>query len=421
MSDRKRASLKVEAWPIEQVLPHAKNARVHSDKQIDHLKASIQEFGFVNPCLVDERGELIAGHGRVLAASALGLKTVPVICLGHLSKRQVARLRIADNRIHDLSGFDDGLLAEVLAIIKDDGLEAIGFDDASLAEALARETVGNSPADDDAPEPPAKPVTKPGDCWMLGGHRILCGDATSKDDVATLLGKVRPHLMVTDPPYGVNYDPAWRVRAGTGSKKRLGVVLNDDRADWSEAWKLFPGDVAYVWHGALHTAIVAESLMKSGFDVRSQIIWAKDKFVFGRGDYHWQHEPCWYAVRKRSHWQKDRRQTTIWNISRHGQDGERGENEGEELTTHSTQKPVECMKRPIENNSRKGAAIYEPFSGSGTTIIAAELTGRACYAIEINPAYVDVAILRWQRFTGEKAKHVDGRIFGEAKRRKKNG
>jgi DNA modification methylase len=197
--------------------------------------------------------------------------------------------------------------------------------------------------------------------------------------------------MVTDPPYGVSYDPAWRNRAGLGSTKRIGVAENDDRSDWREAWALFPGEVAYVWHGALHAANVAQSLEANGFQIRSQIIWAKPSLIMGRGHYHWQHEPAWYAVRGNGHWAGDRKQATLWQIANRNQDAE---------TEHSTQKPVECMKRPIENNSSPGDAVYEPFSGSGTTVVAAEMTGRTCHAIELSPGYVDVAVLRWQAFTG---------------------
>jgi DNA modification methylase len=187
--------------------------------------------------------------------------------------------------------------------------------------------------------------------------------------------------------------------------RATGKVLNDDRADWREAWALFPGDVAYVWHGALHAATVAESLEAAGFGIRSQIVWDKGRLVLGRGDYHWQHEPCWYAVRKgaKGHWAGDRKQTTVWQIPHTKSE-----------TGHGTQKPVACMQRPIENNSSAGQAVYEPFSGSGTTIIAAEITGRSCHAIELSPAYVDVAVLRWQAFTGGMAVlEGDGRSFAE--------
>ena len=264
--------------------------------------------------------------------------------------------------------------------------------------------------EDEIPEAPEDPVTRPGDLWILGNHRLLCGDSTVATDVERLLGTVKPLLMVTDPPYGVDYDPVWRNKAGAAATKRTGKVLNDDRADWREAWALFPGDVAYVWHGALHAAVVAESLEAAGFNVRSQIIWAKDRLVLSRGDYHWQHEPCWYAVKKtgKGHWAGDRKQTTLWQIAHRDQDAD---------TVHGTQKPVECMHRPILNNSSPGQAIYEPFMGSGTTLIAAETIGRVCLGIELNPAYVDVAVDRWQQFTGEPAV-LDGedRTFDDLRR-----
>jgi DNA modification methylase len=175
-------------------------------------------------------------------------------------------------------------------------------------------------------------------------------------------------------------------------------VQNDDRSDWSAAWELFPGNIAYVWRAALRAATVAQTLTKEGFEIRAQIIWAKERLVIGRGDYQWQHEPCWYAVRKKGNWTGDRKQTTLWNIPSGGQDAD---------TPHSTQKPVECMRRPLLNNSNRGEAVYDPFLGSGTTLIAAETTGRCCLAIELSPAYVDVAVRRWQAFTGAEASLED--------------
>jgi hypothetical protein len=223
--------------------------------------------------------------------------------------------------------------------------------------------------------------------------------------VKALLADAVPQLMVTDPPYGVKYDPAWRHRVGVNKSSRTGKVKNDDKVDWAEAWRLFPGSIAYVWHGALHATTVAESLAREGFGIRAQIIWAKERLVFGRGDYHWQHEPCWYAVRAKGHWTGDRKQTTLWTIPSGGQDAE---------TRHGTQKPVECMRRPMLNHTRPGDAVYEPFLGSGTTLIAAEATGRVCFAVELDPIYVDVAVRRWQAFTGAQATLVaDGRSFDD--------
>ena len=212
--------------------------------------------------------------------------------------------------------------------------------------------------------------------------------------------------MVTDPPYGVDYDPAWRHRASVNRSKRTSKVANDKRADWEIAWTLFSGSIAYVWHGALHAATVAESLTRQGFSIRAQIIWAKERLVIGRGDYHWQHEPCWYAVRTKGHWTGDRKQTTLWAIPSGNQDAQ---------TPHSTQKPVECMRRPMQNNSGPGQPVYEPFLGSGTTLIAAETIGRVCLALELEPRFVDVAIRRWQAFTGCNATRLsDGQPFNAA-------
>jgi len=274
-------------------------------------------------------------------------------------------------------------------------LALTGFDIGDIEALFAISTAGLTDPDE-VPHAPEVPVSTLGDVWVLGRHRLICGDSTDAATVATVLDGVRPNLMVTDPPYGVGYDPAWRNRAGISTTERTGKVLNDDRADWREAWALFPGDVAYVWHGALHATTVAESLVASSFEIRAQIVWAKDRLVMGRGHYHWQHEPCWYAVRAggTGHWSGDRKQTTLWQIPNRAQDTD---------TTHGTQKPVECMRRPIVNNSSPGQAVYEPFSGSGTTLIAAEMEGRACHAVELSPAYVDVAVLRWQAFTGKTA------------------
>jgi DNA modification methylase len=389
---------------VAELVPYARNARTHSDAQVARIAASIREFGWTNPILVDGDRGVIAGHGRLLAARKLGMAEVPVIELSHLSEAQKRAYVLAGNRLALDAGWDEDLLRIELGDLKLDGfdLSLTGFDADEISKILIEATDGLTDPDQ-VPEPPANPVSRPGDLRNLGRHRLLCGDATDGGTVSRALGGVRPHLMVTDPPYGVAYDPAWRNRAGVSSTARTGKVENDDRADWREAWALFPGEVAYVWHGALHATTVAESLVACGFDIRAQIIWAKDRLVLGRGHYHWQHEPAWYAARGTGHWTGDRKQTTLWHIASTGQDTE---------TVHGTQKPVECMRRPIENNSSLGQAIYEPFSGSGTTIVAAEMTGRCCHAIELSPAYVDVAVLRWQAFTGQEAVlDAEGRSF----------
>jgi DNA modification methylase len=250
------------------------------------------------------------------------------------------------------------------------------------------------------------------------GHRLICGDATNAADVDSVLNGDAPHLMVTDPPYGVNYRPAWRNEALPVWKKSraTGVVQNDDRCDWREAWQLFAGDVAYVWHAGNKAHIVAESLIACGLEVRAQIVWAKQNFVIGRGDYHPQHEPCLYMVRKgkKGHWNGDRKQSTVWEIRNGSSVG--GGDSDDKHTGHGTQKPVECMLRPIRNNSKPGDLVYEPFSGSGTTIIACETEGRHCRAIELSPEYVDMAILRWQDFTGGAAVlEATGQTYAEVR------
>lgn len=403
--------LQVEQWPIERLLPYAANARSHPDGQVAQIAGSIAEFGFNVPCLVDERGVLIAGHGRLLAARRLGLTEVPVIRLDHLTDAQARAFRIADNQIALNATWDDALLSAEVARLKDDGvdLDLLGFGEDELDRLLDGLDVAGGQADgeDSVPEPSADPITRPGDLWLLGEHRLLCGDATNASDVEKLLAGAVPHLMVTDPPYGVDYDPAWRNEAGVSATARTGRVCNDDRADWREAWALFPGDVAYVWHAGVHCRTVAESLEACGLAIRSQIIWAKPRFVLGRGDYHWQHEPCFYAVRKgaNGHWQGARDQSTLWTI--------RG-SEDDTATVHGTQKPVECMRRPIVNNSERGDLVYEPFAGSGSTIIAAESIGRRCLGMEIDPRYCDVIVERWQGITGRHASlGDDGRTFEE--------
>src|SRR5258708_3981017 len=365
-------------------------------------------MGWTNPVLVAEDGTIIAGHGRVRAARKLRITDVQVMIASEWTDAQKRAYAIADNKLTLNGGWDEELLGlelEELEVLGFD-LDLIGFSDAERAALAAQLTQGLTDPDD-VPELPTEPVARAGDLWVLGPHRLLCGDSTSPGDVKKLLSGVKPHLMITDPPYGVNYDPAWRKRAGVNlNARKLGKVANDDRADWREAWMLFPGSVAYVWHAGRHTSEVQQSLEASGFDMRAQIIWAKDRFALSRGHYHWQHEPCWYALRgvPPANWSGDRKQSTLWTINAREDDGH----------GHGTQKPVECMRRPIENNSSPGQAAYEPFSGSAAAITPAEMTGRAAFALEIHPAYGDVSLLRCQSSTGETARlEKDGRSFAE--------
>jgi DNA modification methylase len=406
-------SLKVELVLIGKLIPYAKNARTHSDEQIKVIASSIEHFGWTNPILCGKDGDVIAGHGRILGAKLLGMTKVPVIRITDMTDDERRAYIIADNQTALRAGWDPEILRLELGELAANGfdLAPIGFDPVELASLLGPQEGLTDP--DDVPEVPENPVTGPHDLWLLGAHRLLCGDSTKADDVQRLLAGANPHLMVTDPPYGVEYEASWRNDAAAkgliGQKKStraIGKVTNDHRADWREAYALFPGDVAYVWHAGNKAHIVAESLIVVGFAIRAQIIWAKNNMVISRGHYHPQHEPLYYAVKDKGtgHWSGDRTQTTLWQI----------EKNMKSETGHSTQKPVECMKRPIENNSSPGQAVYDPFVGSGTTIIAAEMTGRCCYAIEVDPAYVDLGIIRWQNFSGEKAVlDGDGRTFDE--------
>lgn len=410
-------NIKIVQRKIGALQPYARNSRTHSDEQIAQLAASISEFGWTNPILVDEDNGIVAGHGRLSAAKLLGMASVPVIVLDGLSEAQKRALVIADNKLAMNAGWDEALLAAEIEALGGDGFDIslLGFDEGELAALLAPGSDGLTDPDD-VPEVPAEPVSVLGDVWVLGGHRLVCGDCTEADVVAACLDGVSPHLMVTDPPYGVEYSAGWRNEAmpqkndpkrwKDGAGRATGAVANDDKADWREAWALFPGDVAYIWHAGNMANVVADSLIATGLNIRAQIIWAKHQLVIGRGDYHPQHEPCWYAVRKgrQGHWAGDRKQTTLWHIDK----------PHKSETGHSTQKPVECMRRPIENNSSPGQAVYDPFVGSGTTIIAGEMTGRAVHAIELSPAYIDVAVRRWQDFTGKQATHADtGKTFAE--------
>jgi DNA modification methylase len=423
----KRASLR----------PDPRNARKHSREQVASIANSIGAFGFNNPILHDADGVIVAGEGRWLAAGVRGLDEVPAINLGHLTEQQRRAYALADNRIALDATWDEAKLARELAALEAGMAKLAGFSDKEVERLLASalEVAGGGVAgvssgltDPEAiPAAPARPVSAIGDIWCCGKHRVICGDATNGEHVAALLAGGKPHLMATDPPYGVEYDPAWRAdeqfvanrrRDGkstikTGAFAALGAVQNDDRADWREAWALFPGDVAYVWHSALFAPEVALSLEAVGFERRAQIIWRKPHFAISRGHYHWQHEPCWYVVRQGAtgHWAGDRKQTTIWDIT--SLVGFTTQTEGENARTgHSTQKPVECMRRPILNNSMVDDAVYDPFLGSGTTLIAAEMTARVCYGCELSPAYVDIIVKRWQDFTGRQAVlDGDGRSF----------
>ncbi len=428
LSDELVRTLEIQRWPIDRLIPSSTNPRTHSSEQVAQIAASIREFGFVNPILVGPDGVIIAGEGRLRAARMQGMREVPVIVLEHLSEVQRRALTIADNQLPLNAGWDEDRLREQLAALQDEdfNLDLLGFDDEELARRLAEHEAAALADEDAVPNVPPSPVSRLTDLWLLGSgkgcrqHRVLCSDATSTAAVSRLLANAQsPVLMSTDPPFGVGLDPEWREKAGLNPRTvQGGQVTNDDRADWSAAWALYPGDVVYLWHGGLYAAETALSLQSCGFEIRAQIIWVKQHFAISRGAYHWKHEPCWYAVRRGqpAHWRGGRKQSTLWelpNLNPFGGDAT-GENEA---TGHGAQKPVELMRRPILNHTRRGEACYDPFLGSGSTLIAAESTGRVCHGMDIDPRYVDVAVLRWQRFSGRQAVlDGDGWTFEEIAR-----
>ena len=402
--------MQIEHWPVVRLNPYFRNPR-KNDQAVERMAASIREFGFKIPILARSGGEVVDGHLRLKAAQKLGLIDVPIILCDEWSAAQVKAFRLLVNRSATWADWDDELLAVEIGELQtlDFDLGLTGFEPAEIDEVLLGERTGDS-GEQEVPTPPKQAVTKLGDLWVCGPNRVLCGNATSKEAVVLLLGSAQPSLMVTDPPYGVDYDPNWREDAGLGKQRQSGSVKNDHQVDWSAAYRLFPGDIVYLWHAGVHAAEVAVGLESAGFRIRSQIIWAKQHFALSRGDYHWQHEPCWYAVRegKSSHWNGDRTQSTLWQVDNLNPFG----GSSEEATGHGTQKPLELLRRPILNHTTRGDAVYDPFLGSGTTLIAAESTGRTCYGMDIDPRYVDVIVQRWQKVTGGSATLAsEGRTF----------
>ncbi len=390
---------------LSQLKEYADNPRKISKEMLDKLAAHIKEDGYHQRIIVDSDYTIIGGHQRKKALYMAGFDDeteIEVLMPSRkLTSAEVDRLNIRDNLAFGEYDFD--LLTErfdqeeLLSFGMDKDMLAPIFDKALLEELGEEEEI----------EVLTEATSKLGDIYVLGSHRLMCGDSTNPQHVEKLMDGASPILMVTDPPYGVNYEPEWRNEVGKGTRN-TGKVLNDDRYDWSEAYSLFTGDVAYVWHSSKYTHKFAENIENSGFDLVSLIIWNKPHFAISRGDYHYKHEPLWYAVRKgqkiRHNWQGRRDQTTVWDIDNALTQGI----DKEEQTGHGTQKPMECMLRPILNNSAQGESVYDPFGGSGTTLIACERSKRNCYMMELSPAYVDVIIKRWEKETNQKAVLLNG-------------
>ena len=390
--------LKVERRKISELKNDPANARKHSPRNLKAIRDSLDVFGQQKPIVVDSRGVVIAGNGTLEAARELGWDEIAV-AVTDLDPAHAQAFGIADNRTAELAEWHTDVLGQLLEGMDSDLADILSIDDLELPDSIDGGEQGEGLTDpDEVPEPPEEPITQTGDLWLLGEHRLLCGDSTSAEDVGRLMDGAVAGIMITDPPYGVEYDADWRNHAlrANGSPiggRAVGKVSNDDRADWSDAWKLYAGDVVYIWSSDKTAHIVAQSIIATGFSIISQIIWAKNQLVIGRGNYHPKHEPCWYAVKEggKRNFTDDRTQTTLWEINK----------PHKSETGHSTQKPIECMARPLKNHSFK--TVYDPFLGSGTTLIAAEQLGRKCYGMEIDPKYCDVIVKRWEDFTGQTA------------------
>jgi len=422
--------MKIEIWSLDRIRPYEKNARKIPQKAIDKVALSLKTYGWQQPIVVEPNGTMIVGHVRRLGALQLGWTEAPVHVADKLTPAQVRAYRLMDNRSHQEADWDFDILRVELGELKglDLDLGLTGFDSHEL-DALLLHDDGRA---DEAPPLPAVAVSRPGDLWLLGPHRLLCGDATSAEAVARLLAERKPRLMVTDPPYGISLDSEWRDRAGLNGcgaaepsylKKRTAghtetTISGDTRADWSDAFALVPSlEVAYIWHASLFTREVLEGLLRIGFLYPQQIIWNKGRTVLTRTHYWYQHEPCWYVRKKRAPWYgKAGENSTVWDSP--SPKFIMGAS-NEEKYDHPTQKPAALMRRPILNHLRAGELVYDPFLGSGTTLAAAELTERVCYGLELDPKYVDVIVQRWQNLTGKLACLESGETFDSVARGRK--
>ena len=390
---------KIEPWPTTRLIPYARNARTHSPEQVAQIAASIAEFGFTNPILAGSDGVIVAGHGRLAAAQKLGLATVPVVVLDHLTPTQRRALIIADNRIAENAGWDEALLRIEMADLQDADfdLSLTGFDADALAELMAGdEPQGEGQTDDDAvPDVAEMPVSRPGDVWLLGGHRLLCGDSTVAESYDRVLDGEPVDMVFTDPPYNVNY-------ANSAKDKMRGkdrAILNDNLGDGFY-------DFLLAAMSSSELDVLQAAFRAAGGKWSTFIIWAKNTFTLGRADYQRQYEPILYGWPEgaQRHWCGDRDQGDVWNIKK-----------PQKNDLHPTMKPVELVERAIRNSSRPGNMVLDPFGGSGTTLIAAEKSGRLARLIELDPKYADVIVRRWQDWTGQQAtREADGVAFDQA-------
>lgn len=403
-----KTDLQVEQWPIEKLLPYARNARTHTDEQVAQVAASILEFGWTNPILIGPDGVIIAGHARLAAARKLKMAEVPVIVLDHLTATQRRALVLADNRLALNAGWDEEMLRVELESLEEDGfdLDLVGFTEDEIEELLRdpEETRDGLTDDDSVPEEPEQAITVPGDVWIMGEHRLLCGDATSMDAFQTLLAGGLADMVFTDPPYNVDYEGKTAKKLKIGNDSLGGKFYEFLRESCSNILTVTKGAVYMCMSSSeLHT--IYQAFTDAGGHWSTFVIWAKHHFTLGRSDYQRQYEPILYGWRKGTDhfWCGARDQGDIWFIKRPASSQE-----------HPTMKPVELVERAIRNSSKSRDTILDPFGGSGTTLIACEKAGRQARLIELEPRYCDVAVTRWQDWCGQKAKlEGDGRTFTE--------
>lgn len=378
---------------IDKLIPYVNNAKVHSESQVTKIASSIREFGFLNPVLIDKDYNIIAGHGRVMAAQKLEMSEVPCLFVEGLTEAQRKAYILADNRLGELADWDMELVTSELELLQEMNfdIDLTGFELPEQETDLAEE--------DELPEAPEEPISKLGDIWKLGNHRVMCGDSTSQDDVDKLMNGQKADLYLTDPPYNIDYE------GGTGMK-----IMNDHMED-KEEFRAFLRDAFasaktimksgasfYIWLAGSEQYWFQGACLDVGWTVKQILIWVKNSLVLGRQDYQWQHEPCLYGWNDGSHsWYADRKQTTVLNFDKPQKNGE-----------HPTMKPVALFDYLIKNSTKSGDVVYDSFGGSGTTIIACEQNGRIGYSMELDPKYCDVIVKRWENLTGKKAELLNG-------------
>lgn len=407
----------LERRPLADLTPFQGGFKDLDDSRYAKLKASILAEGFMAPVFV-WRDKILDGHQRTTVLEREGWDVegdVPVVEIEADDEAGAARKLLKLTSAYGKpqpEGVFDFMTTHDLDLGDFADVDLPDFDEGELEVLFGEDGLDDAPSDE-TPEPPVTPVSREGDLWCMGKHRVLCGDSTADSATSRLFAGDAPFMMVTDPPYGVEYDPSWRITAGLSTDAATGKVQNDDRCDWQAAYELFSGDVVYVWHGHKMLVPLAGHLDACNFDRRALIVWRKSRFAISRGHYHWQFESAWYGVRDgaTAGWCGDRKQSTVWDID-HTQNP----------TGHGTQKPVECMARPIRHHGKTGDIVYDPFLGSGTTLVAAHAEGRVCYGMEIDPPYVDVSVTRWQEYTNEEAiLDGDGRTFEEVKAERLSG